>query len=187
MSDLSDAELLALFRKEGSGNYAFNLLVRQYQQRLYSFIRRMVTDHDEAKDVLQEVFVKAWKKMDGFRGDAQLYSWLYRIAHNECLNHLRRQKRGLFVSEDSVIERLTTTLDSSEHFSGDTIQQKLQRAVMRLPDKQRAVFTMKYFQELKYETISEITGTSVGALKSSYHIAVKKIEDWLSADQTKTS
>lgn len=187
MSDLSDAELLALFRKEGSRNYAFNLLVHQYQQRLYSFIRRMVTDHDEAKDVLQEVFVKAWKKMDGFRGDAQLYSWLYRIAHNECLNHLRRQKRGLFVSEDSVIERLTTTLDSSEHFSGDTIQQKLQRAVMRLPDKQRAVFIMKYFQELKYETISEITGTSVGALKSSYHIAVKKIEDWLSADQTKTS
>lgn len=187
MSDLSDAELLALFRKEESRNYAFNLLVRQYQQRLYSFIRRMVTDHDEAKDVLQEVFVKAWKKMDGFRGDAQLYSWLYRITHNECLNHLRKQKRGLFVSEDSVIERLTTTLDSSEHFSGDTIQQKLQRAVMRLPDKQRAVFTMKYFQELKYETISEITGTSVGALKSSYHIAVKKIEDWLSADQTKTS
>lgn len=187
MSDLSDAELLALFRKEESRNYAFNLLVRQYQQRLYGFIRRMVTDHDEAKDVLQEVFVKAWTNLDRFRGDAQLYSWLYRITHNECLNHLRKQKRGLFVSEDNVIERLTTTLDSSEHFSGDVIQQKLQRAVMRLPDKQRAVFTMKYFQELKYETISEITGTSVGALKSSYHIAVKKIEDWLSADQTKTS
>ena len=187
MSDLSDAELLALFRKEESRNYAFNLLVRQYQQRLYGFIRRMMTDHDEAKDVLQEVFVKAWTNLDRFRGDAQLYSWLYRITHNECLNHLRKQKRGLFVSEDNIIERLTTTLDSSEHFSGDAIQQKLQRAVMRLPDKQRAVFTMKYFQELKYETISEITGTSVGALKSSYHIAVKKIEDWLSADQTKTS
>ncbi|HRF82052.1 MAG TPA: sigma-70 family RNA polymerase sigma factor, partial [Flavobacteriales bacterium] len=103
----------------------------------------------------------------------------------ESLNHLRKMKRGLFVSEESVIERLTTTLDSSEHFSGDAIQRKLQRAVMRLPDKQRAVFTMKYFEEMKYETMSEITGTSVGALKSSYHIAVKKIEEWLTTDQTK--
>lgn len=187
MSDLSDAELLALFRKEDSRHYAFNLLVRQYQTRLYSFIRRMVTDHDEAKDVLQNVFLKAWTGLDGFRADAQLFSWLYRIAHNESLNHLRKMKRGLFVSEASVVERLTTTLDSSEHFSGDEIQRKLQRAVMRLPDKQRAVFTMKYFEEMKYEAMSEITGTSVGALKSSYHIAVKKIEGWLTTDQTKSS
>ena len=185
MAELSDAELLALFRKEESRHYAFNLLVRQYQRRLYAFIRRMVTDHDEAKDVLQNVFLKAWTGLDGFRADAQLFSWLYRIAHNESLNHLRKMKRGLFVSEASVVERLTTTLDSSEHFSGDMIQRKLQRAIMRLPDKQRAVFTMKYFEEMKYETMSEITGTSVGALKSSYHIAVKKIEQWLIADQTK--
>lgn len=185
MAELSDAELLALFRKEESRHYAFNLLVRQYQRRLYAFIRRMVTDHDEAKDVLQNVFLKAWTGLDGFRADAQLYSWLYRIAHNESLNHLRKMKRGLFVSEASVVERLTTTLDSSEHFSGDMIQRKLQRAIMRLPDKQRAVFTMKYFEEMKYETMSGITGTSVGALKSSYHIAVKKIEQWLLADQTK--
>lgn len=187
MADLSDGELLALFRKEESRNYAFNLLVRQHQRRLYAFIRRMVTDHDEAKDVLQNVFLKAWTGLDGFRADAQLYSWLYRIAHNESLNHLRKMKRGLFVSEASVVERLTTTLDSSEHFNGDMIQRKLQRAIMRLPDKQRAVFTMKYFEEMKYETMSEITGTSVGALKSSYHIAVKKIEQWLTADQTKNS
>ncbi len=185
MAELSDAELLALFRKEESRHYAFNLLVRQYQRRLYAFIRRMVTDHDEAKDVLQNVFLKAWTGLDGFRADAQLFSWLYRIAHNESLNHLRKMKRGLFVSEASVVDRLTTTLDSSEHFSGDMIQRKLQRAIMRLPDKQRAVFTMKYFEEMKYETMSEITGTSVGALKSSYHIAVKKIEQWLIADQTK--
>ena len=185
MAELSDAELLALFRKEESRHYAFNLLVRQYQRRLYAFIRRMVTDHDEAKDVLQNVFLKAWTGLDGFRADAQLYSWLYRIAHNESLNHLRKMKHGLFVSEASVVERLTTTLDSSEHFSGDMIQRKLQRAIMRLPDKQRAVFTMKYFEEMKYETMSGITGTSVGALKSSYHIAVKKIEQWLLADQTK--
>lgn len=185
MSDLSDAELLALFHQEDKRNYAFNLLVRQYQRRLYGFIRRMLTDHDEAQDVLQNTFVKAWHGLDGFRGDSQLYSWLYRIAHNECLNHLRKAKRRVFVSDDSVFDRLTTTLDSSEHFSGDAIQRMLQRAVMRLPDKQRAVFNMKYFDGMKYEDMSEVTGTSVGALKSSYHIAVKKIEAWLSLDQTK--
>ena len=143
MSDLSDNDLLALFRQEESRDRAFNILVRQYQRKLYSFIRRMVTDHDEAKDVLQNVFLKAWTGLDDFRADAKLYSWLYRIAHNESLNHLRKMKRGLFVSEESVIERLTTTLDSSEHFSGDAIQRKLQRAVMRLPDKQRSVITKK--------------------------------------------
>lgn len=185
MSDLSDSELLALFRKEDTKHYAFNLLVRQYQRRLYSFIRRTITDHDETQDVLQNTFIKAWNGLDGFRADAQLYSWLYRVAHNECLNHLRKMKRGLFVNSDGAMERLTTTLDSSEHFSGDAIQQKLQRAVMRLPDKQRAVFNMKYFDRLKYEEMSKVTGTSVGALKSSYHIAVKKIESWVTTDQTK--
>lgn len=185
MSELSDSELLALFRKEESRHYAFNLLVRQYQRKLYSFIRRMITDHDEAQDVLQNTFIKVWNGLDKFREDSKLYSWLYRIAHNECLNHLRSLKKGLFTSDESVVERLTTTLDNSEHFSGDLIQKKLQRALMKLPDKQRAVFTMKYFEELKYEEISEITGTSVGALKSSYHIAVKKIESWVTSDQTK--
>lgn len=185
MTDLDDGELLALFRKEDSKHYAFNLLVRQYQQRLYSSIRRMVTDHDETQDVLQNTFIKAWNGLENFRSDSQLYSWLYRIAHNECLNHLRKMKRGLFSSEAIVLEKLTTTLDSSEHFSGDEIQRKLQKAIMQLPDKQRAVFNMKYFDALKYEEISVITGTSVGALKSSYHIAVKKIEAMLTTDQTK--
>ncbi len=184
MSELSDDELLALLRSAESRNYGFNLLVRQYQRRLYGFVRRMITDHDETQDVLQNTFIKAFNGIDGFKGGSKIYSWLYRIAHNESLDHLRRMRRGLFVSEESVIERLTTTLDSSEHFSGDAIERKLQKAVMSLPEKQRAVFTMKYFQEMKYEEMSEITGTSVGALKSSYHIAVKKIEDRLRADQT---
>jgi RNA polymerase sigma-70 factor (ECF subfamily) len=183
--DLSDSELLALLRTEESRHYGFNLLVRQYQRRLYGFIRRMVTDHDEAQDVLQSTFIKAWQGIDGFRAESQLYSWLYRIAHNECLNHLRKAKRRIFVSNDAVIERLSTNLDSSEHFNGDAIQRKLQLAVMRLPEKQRAVFTMKYFEAMKYEDMSRVTGTSVGALKSSFHIAVKKIEQWLLSDQTK--
>jgi RNA polymerase sigma-70 factor (ECF subfamily) len=186
MSDLSDNELLELFRKEDTRHYAFNLLVRQHQRMLYGFIRRMVTDHDEAQDVLQNTFIKAWNGLGNFRSGSKLSSWLYRIAHNECLNHLRSLKRGLFTSHESVVNKLTTTLDSSEHFNGDAIQRKLQHALMRLPDKQRAVFTMRYFDEMKYEDMSAITGTSVGALKSSYHIAVKKIESWLTADQTRT-
>jgi RNA polymerase sigma factor (sigma-70 family) len=184
--DHTDKELLALFRDEGSRNYAFNLLMRQHQQRLHAFVRRMVTDPDDAKDVLQNTFIKAWHGLDGFREDSQLYSWLYRIAHNESINHLNKKRRVLFVSNDTVTERLCSTLDESEHFSGDAIQQKLQRAVMRLPPKQRSVFIMKYFDAKKYEEISSITGTTVGALKATYHIAVKKIEQWVVADQTKT-
>ncbi|MBK6409360.1 MAG: sigma-70 family RNA polymerase sigma factor [Flavobacteriales bacterium] len=189
MDEHTDEELIALFRKEESRHYAFNLLVRKHQRRLYTFIRRMVTDPDETKDVLQNVFLKAWTGLDKFREDAQLYSWLYRIAHNESITHLKRMRRGFFTSDAAVTKRLVGTLDSSEHFSGDMIQRKLQSAVMTLPPKQRAVFTMKYFDELKYEEMSRVTGTSVGALKSSYHIAVKKIEAELtkvgrSGDQT---
>jgi len=184
MADLSDTELLTLFRTEDSRHYAFNLIVRQHQQRLYSSIRRMLTDHHETQDVLQNTFIKAWHGLDTFRGDSQLHSWLHRIAHNECLTHLRKMKRGLFTNDETVLAQLSSTVDSSAHFNGDAIQRKLQKAVMRLPDKQRAVFNMKYFDALKYKEMSEITGTSVGALKSSYHIAVKKIEQWLVTDQT---
>ena len=190
MDEPSDEELIVLFRKEESRHYAFNLLVRKHQRRLYAFIRRMVTDPDETKDVLQDVFLKAWTGLEKFRADSQLYSWLYRIAHNESISHLKRMRRGLFTSDARVTENLTTTLDASEHFSGDAIQKKLQRALMTLPPKQRAVFTMKYFDGMKYEEMSRVTGTSVGALKSSYHIAVKKIETELTQgfsrkDQTK--
>lgn len=187
MSELSDKELLDLFHKEESRHYAFNLLVKQYQRPLYSFVRRMVTDPDETKDVLQNTFIKAWNGLENFRGDSALFSWLYRIAHNESITHLKRMRRGLFVNNETVFERLTTTLDSSEHFTGDAIEKKLQRAIMKLPSKQRAVFNMKYFDGIKYEEMSRMTGTSVGALKSSYHIAVKKIEAWVTApDQTHT-
>ncbi|MBK9196142.1 MAG: sigma-70 family RNA polymerase sigma factor [Flavobacteriales bacterium] len=186
MTEHTDKELLALFRDEQSRNYGFNLLMRQHQQRLYGFVRRMVTDPDDAKDVLQNTFIKAWHGLETFREDSQLYSWLYRIAHNESINHLNKKRRMPFVNNDTVTEQLCGTLDKSEHFSGDAIQQKLQRAVMRLPTKQRAVFIMKYFEAKKYTEISAITGTTVGALKATYHIAVKKIEEWVVADQTKT-
>lgn len=187
MNELSDKELLDLFQQEESRHYAFNLLVKQYQQPLYRYVRRMVTDHDETQDVLQNIFIKAWTGLGSFRGDSKLFSWLYRIAHNESLNHLRRSRRGLFVSNELVTERLTASVNDTDHFSGDEIQRRLQKAVMDLPDKQRSVFTMKYFEELKYEEISSITGTSVGALKSSFHIAVKKIEEWITRDVHRTS
>jgi RNA polymerase sigma factor (sigma-70 family) len=155
------------------------------KRRLYAFVRRMVTDPDESKDVLQNVFLKAWNGLDRFREDAQLYSWLYRIAHNECITHLKRLRRGLFVSQDHVMNASRPPWTRASTSPATPSRPQLQRAVMTLPDKQRAVFTMKYFEELKYEEISAITGTSVGALKSSYHIAVKKIEDQLTRDRTK--
>ena len=180
--ELSDEALLAMFADEVRRHYAFNLIVHKHQRRLYGFVRRMVTDPDDTQDVLQNIFIKAWKGLPDFRGDSQLYSWLYRIAHNESISHLARMRRGLFTTDERIFERLTGTLDSTEHFNGDAIQQKLQKAVMRLPPKQRAVFTMRYFDAMKYEDMSRVTGTSTGALKSSYHIAVKKIEEWITEE-----
>lgn len=183
VSDLQDDALLPLLRDEATRRAAFDSLVLLYQRPLYAFIRRMVTDHQVAQDVLQDTFIKAWNGLAQFRGDAKLFSWMYRIAHNECISHLRKLRRVSFASDEEMVEKLTASMDHGEHFSGDEIQRRLQRAVMRLPDKQRAVFQMKYFQELKYEEISAITGTSVGALKSSYHIAVHKVEHWLTNNE----
>ena len=140
----------------------------------------MVIDHDDADDLTQEVFIKIHKAIDGFREDAQLYTWIYRIATNECLTFLQRKKRRFFLPIGDVEGELTRKLDSSPHVSGDEIQLQLQKALLRLPDKQRLVFNMKYYEDMPYEQISEITQTSVGALKASYHHAVKKIEDFLS-------
>jgi len=142
----------------------------------------MVIDHDDANDVTQEVFIKIHKSIGGFRADAQLFTWIYRIATNECLTFLQRKKRRFFLPIGDVEGELIGKLESSQHISGDEVQISLQKALLRLPDKQRLVFNMKYFDDMPYEQISEITQTSVGALKASYHHAVKKIEDFLSHD-----
>lgn len=184
MNDLSDKELIDLFDQDDSRHYAFNLLVRQYQRPLYSYIRRMLTDHDDTQDVLQNVFIKAWKGLPTFRADSKLFSWLYRIAHNETLNFIKKQKRNLFTRVEDLSNRSEAIVEAGKQFTGDEIEKKLQVAVARLPEKQRAVFVMKYFQELKFTEIASVTGTSVGALKSSYHIAVKKIESQIRNDQT---
>jgi RNA polymerase sigma-70 factor (ECF subfamily) len=180
MTQTEDRELILKFRAEESRNWAFNQIVRKYQQRVYAGIRKMVVDHDDANDLVQETFVKAWKHLAGFREESQLYTWLYRIAANECLNFLNRKRRRFMLPIHDVRRELATKLDSGAGFTGDEIQLKLQKALLTLPDKQRLVFNLKYFDELSYEEMSEVTDTSVGALKASYHHAVKKIEAFLS-------
>ena len=178
---MEDKDLLEKIRNPETLNYGFNLLIRTYQQKIYWHIRKMVIDHDDADDVTQDVFIKVYKNITSFREDSQLYTWIYRIATNECLTFLQRKKRRFFLPIGDVSTELSQKLDRSSHISGDEIQLKLQRALLKLPDKQRLVFNMKYFDDLSYEEISEITDTSVGALKASYHHAVKKIEDFLTA------
>ncbi|MFC5408892.1 RNA polymerase sigma factor [Larkinella bovis] len=186
---MTDEELLQKYRDPQSRNYAFNLLIRQYQQKIYWHIRKMVIDHDDADDLTQETFIKVWNSLENFRGDSQLYTWIYRIATNECLNFLNKKRRRFFLPIGDVEGELLEKLESNSDFvtsgadpSGDEIQLTLQKALLKLPEKQRLVFNMKYFDDMKYEEISEITGTSVGALKASYHLAVKKIEEYLNGN-----
>ena len=176
---MDDKELLLKLRDPETRNYGFNLLVRKYQKKIYWHIRKMVIDHDDSDDLVQEVFVKVWKNLDKFREDAQLYTWIYRIATNECLNFLRKKKNKFFIPIHDVQNELAEKLDSSPYVDGDEIQLKLQKALLKLPNKQRLVFNMKYFDEMKYEEISKITQTTVGSLKANYHHAVKKIEEFL--------
>jgi len=179
---VEDKELLKRFKNPESKNFAFNQLVRKYQEKIYWITRKMVIDHDDANDLTQNVFIKVWKNLDKFKGTSQLYTWIYRIATNECLTFLKKKRRRFFVSVTDVENELSNKIDASHHIDGDEIALKLEKAVLTLPDKQRLVFNMKYFEELKYQQIAEITDTSVGSLKASYHHAVKKIEEILSHD-----
>ncbi|MDR2423593.1 MAG: RNA polymerase sigma factor [Prevotellaceae bacterium] len=181
-SNYTDKELLAMLRNPEQRNYAFNLLVRQYQERLYWHIRKIVISHDDADDLVQNTFLKALENFDTFREEAQLYTWLYRIATNEALTLLRKRRNRFFIPMVDVENQLSKTLESDEYFDGNEMQRKLQRAILKLPEKQRIVFNMRYFDEMKYEEISSILGTSVGALKASYHHAAEKIEKYLKND-----
>ncbi len=178
-SPLEDKDLLLKIRDPETRNYGFNLLVRAYQQRVYWHVRKMVIDHDDADDLTQEVFIKVLKAIGNFREDSQLFTWIYRIATNECLTFLSKKKRRFFLPLEDVGKELSNKLDTASDISADDIQKKLQKALLNLPDKQRLVFNMKYFDELSYEDMSQITKTSVGALKASYHHAVKKVEEFL--------
>ena len=180
---MEDAQIISMFADESTREAAFKQLLNKYQQKIYWHVRRMVIDHDDADDVTQDIFVKVWRNLDKFREDSQLYTWLYRIATNECITFLNKKKQKQNVSlDDESSAYLSETLADGNYFNGDKAQMKLQQALLTLPEKQRLVFNMKYFDDMKYDEISDVLGTSVGALKASYHLAVKKIENFFNSN-----
>lgn len=179
LAESSDEYILSLIHNKNSQNYGFSLLVQKYQEKIYWLIRHMLIDHDDTNDAVQEVFIKVWNNIQNFREDSQFYTWIYRIATNEALSVLRKKKNLFFLPIVNVEKKLIESLTDDNYFNGDQIQMKLQKAILELPPKQRLIFNMKYFGALKYEEIAEITGTSVGALKASFHLAVKRIEKYL--------
>jgi len=175
---LSDDEIIAQIKTGQDTNKTFRILIEKYQERLYWHIRRMIINHDDTDDVLQNVFVKIWKGLANFREDSNLYTWLYRIATNESITFINKKKKENNISIDDESYHLHA--GQADYLMGcDEIQEKLEKALLTLPEKQRAVFHMKYYENMKYTQMSEVVGTSVGALKASYHIAVKKIEHYL--------
>lgn len=176
MMQVDEKTMLRLLADEKTQRQAFEMLVSQYSQPLYRQIRRMVLSHDDANDVLQNTFVKAWQGLPAFEGRSKLSSWLYRIAINEAVDFLRREKKKLSLSADSEqAQTVAARLMADEYFDGDQTEAMLQEAISQLPDVQRTVFQMKYYENMKYQDISTILGTTEGALKASYHLAVKKI------------
>lgn len=177
-----DDELLKQFKVAESRNWAFNLLVRKYSERVYRHCRKMVIDHEDANDLVQDTFIKVYGSLEDFRQASSLFTWIYRIATNECLAFLRKKRRRFFLPIVDYSAELANKLQAQLSPDADEIQRKLQNAIIRLPDKQRLVFNLRYYDELSYDEIADITGTSVGALKASYHLAVKKIEEFLKED-----
>ncbi|HVZ55728.1 MAG TPA: RNA polymerase sigma factor [Chitinophagaceae bacterium] len=175
----SDSELLIQFRNPETRERAFTSLLTKYQEKLYWHVRRMVIEHEDANDVLQNVFIRVWNGLDNFREDSQLYTWLYRIATNECLTFLEQQKRRSAVSLDEVESGLANKVRADRYFDASKVEWKLQLAIQQLPEKQRIVFQLRYYDEMPYEQMSQVLETSEGALKASYHHAVKKIEEYL--------
>lgn len=171
-----EAQVIELLHKQDTCRSAFGKVIEHYSEQLYWHIRRMVIDHDDANDVLQNTFIKAWTNIDNFRGDAKLSTWLYKIAINESITFINKKKALNNISIDDDDSFLVNNLEADKYFDGDEAQIKLQKAIATLPDKQRLVFNMRYYEDMKYEDMSEILGTSVGALKASYHHALKKIE-----------
>lgn len=172
---MQDGDIIRLYR-DGDREQAFSEIVKAYGERLYWHVRRFVCCHEDADDLVQEIFVKIWAALPSFREEAQLFTWIYRIATNETLNFLRRQKVRAALSFRSIDSEMERMIDEDPWFDGDAAQRRLMKAMQRLPQKQRVVFSLRYFEDMKYEDISRITGTSTGALKASYHIAYEKIK-----------
>ena len=178
-TNLSDSELLVEFRNPDTKERAYTQLIRKYQEKIYWHIRRMVVDHDDANDVLQNVLIRVWNGLANFREDSQVFTWLYRIATNECLTWLEQQKKKAAVSLSEVESGLSNKIRADRHFDANKLEWKLQLAIQQLPEKQRIVFGLRYYDEMPYEEMSKVLETSEGALKASYHHAVKKIEDYM--------
>jgi RNA polymerase sigma factor (sigma-70 family) len=174
-----DKELLELFRDPSQRERAYTSIVKKYQEKIYWHVRRMVVDHDDAHDVVQNVFIKVWKGLDHFREDAKLYTWLYRIASNESLTFIEQQKKRQIVSFEDVQSGMADRLKADKDFDANKLEWKLQLAIQQLPEKQKLVFSLRYYDEMPYEDMSRILETSEGALKASYHHAVKKIEEYI--------
>lgn len=175
----TDTELLIQFRDPSTKERAYTSIIKKYQEKLYWHIRRMVVDHDDANDVLQNVFIRVWKGLENFREDSQLYTWLYRIATNESLTFIEQQKKRASVSLNDDEGGLSNKVRADQHFDFQKLEWKLQIAIQQLPEKQRVVFNLRYYDEMPYEEMSRVLETSEGALKASYHHAVKKIEDYI--------
>ncbi len=174
---MTDREIIDLY-KAGQQERAFREIVDSYSERLYWHVRRFLCSHEDTDDLLQDIFIKIWSALPSFRGDSQLYTWLYRIATNETLNFLNKQKVRSALQFESLSSKLEEKIDEDPWFNGDSMQRLLMKAIQKLPEKQRLVFTMRWFDDLSYEDISEILNTSVGALKASYHFATEKIKSF---------
>ena len=180
---LDEKQLVKDLQSPKTAKAAFDTLMRRYGEQIYWQIRKMVLSHDDANDLLQNCFLKAWNNLHNFRGDAKLSTWLYKIAVNETINFLNKERNRNNVSSEGEDSFLLSSLEADEYFDGDDAQKKLQAAILMLPEKQRLVFNMRYYDEMKYEDMSEILGTSVGALKASYHHAVKKVTQYLDKEE----
>ncbi len=180
---IGDQELVTILKKENNKELAFQLLVKKYQEKLYWHIRKIVLDHDDADDILQNTFVKVWKNLENFREESGIYTWLYRIATNESLTFINSKKKRSMLPLNEAGDYLMDNLEADAYFEGDEMQKKLQKAILTLPEKQRLVFNMKYFDNMKYQDMAEFLDTSVGALKASYHHAVKKIENYITVNE----
>ena len=174
-----DKELLYQFQQAATKEKAFTAIIKKYQEKLYWHLRRLVVDHEDANDVLQNVFIKVWRGLENFREDSQLYTWLYRIATNEALTFLEQQKKRSTMSLSDVEEGLSNKVKSDTNFDANKLEWKLQMAIQHLPEKQRVVFNLRYYDEMPYQEMSRILETSEGALKASYHHAAKKIEEFI--------
>ena len=179
--NVDDKTLLLAFADPATRESAYTRIIKKYQERIYWHIRRMVVSHEDTNDVMQNVFIKMWKHLDGFREDSQLFTWIYRIATNESLTFLEKNKKRVnnSVSLDNELTNLSNTIKADKHFDASKLEWKLQLAIQQLPDKQRAVFNLRYYDEMPYEEMSRVLETSEGALKASYHHAVKKVEDFI--------